>query len=100
MENLNQKPTISGTLIVQDGEYLIINDHHRALASTEQIGLVALCKTPRGFQSDLGDKPEYELITATPSFLKHVLERNFGTIKIYSDENGIPLLHNNKIIIA
>jgi hypothetical protein len=92
------EPTITGTLIVQDGEYLIVNEAHRTIARSEEIGLRAYRKTPRGFQSANGDTTETEYIPLTISHINAILN-NGGTVKLLGTPSGDPQLINGKIII-
>lgn len=97
---LNEHNILKGTLIIQEGEYLIVNYEHRVIARPQEIGYIAYRKQHRNFFTENNKTAEYDLELATASHLKHYSERNNGELEIYADENKFPLIHNNKIVIV
>lgn len=97
--HLNESQIIPGTLIIQDGEYLIISEQLRTLARPEEIGYIAYRKQSRGFYTENNKNPEYDLEIATSSHLKHYSERNGGQLHLYADANNNPLIYKDKVII-
>ena len=96
---LNEHNILKGTLIVQDGEYLIVNTDRRVLARPEEIGYVAYRKQSREFYTESRKTPEYDIEPATAAHLRHYADRNNGELEIYADENKMPLIYKDKIII-
>ena len=97
--HLIETQIIPATLIVQDGEYLIISEDLRTLARPEEIGYIAYRKQSRGFHIPQDAAPEYDIVRATPSHLKHIAERNGGELQLFANPDGTPLIYNNLIII-
>ncbi len=97
---LNEHNILKGNLIVQDGEYLIVNSEHRVLARPQEIGYVAYRKQHRNFHTETRKTTEYDLEPATAAHLKHYSERNNGELAIYADENNMPLIYKDKIVIV
>jgi hypothetical protein len=97
---LNEHNILKGNLIVQDGEYLIVNNDHRVIARPQEIGYIAYRKQHRNFHTENSKTTEYDLELATAPHLKHYAERNNGELHIYADENNMPLIYKDKIVIV
>lgn len=96
---LNEHNTIKGNLIIQDGEYLIVNSDNRVIARPGEIGYIAYRKQSRDFYTETRKTTEYDLEPATAAHLRHYAGRNHGELEIYADENNMPLIWKDKIII-
>ena len=97
---LNEHNILKGNLIIQDGEYLIVNSDNRVIARPQEIGYIAFRKQSREFYTETRKNSEYDIEPATAAHLKHYAERNYGELAIYADENNMPLIYKDKIVIV